>query len=58
MFNTALEISTHDEQVHDIVANGVKEIEAFFRRSIEVGQARGEMAKELNRKLRLKHSWR
>ena len=48
LFNTALEISTHDEQVNDIVSNGVREIEAFFRRSIEVGQVRGEITKELN----------
>jgi TetR/AcrR family transcriptional repressor of nem operon len=48
MFNTALEIATHDEQVQQLVSNGVREIEAFFRRSIEVGQARGEMSKTLN----------
>ncbi|MCP4287217.1 MAG: TetR/AcrR family transcriptional regulator [Gammaproteobacteria bacterium] len=48
MFNTALEIARHDEQVNEIVTNGIREIEAFFRRSIEVGQARGEIPKELN----------
>ena len=47
LFNTALQINTHDEEVNTIVTNGVREIEAFFRRSIEVGQARGEMPKEL-----------
>lgn len=48
LINTALEISTHDNEVKEIVTNGVKEIEAFFRRSIEVGQARGEIPKGLN----------
>lgn len=48
MFNTALEISAHDEQVNEIVTNGIREIEAFFRRSIEVGQARGDMPKGLD----------
>lgn len=43
MFNTALDISTHDDEVKDIVTKGVKAVEAFFRRSIEVGQARGEI---------------
>jgi len=47
LFNTALQINTHDEEVNAIVSNGVREIEAFFRCSIEVGQARGEMPKEL-----------
>jgi TetR/AcrR family transcriptional repressor of nem operon len=48
LFNTALQIATHDEQVKEIVTNGVREIEAFFRRSIEVGQARGAIRKELD----------
>ena len=48
MFNTALDIAQHDEQVNEIVTNGVREIEGFFRRSIEVGQARGEMPKGLD----------
>ncbi len=47
LINTALEISTHDEHVNGIVTNGLREIEGFFRRCIEVGQARGEMPKEL-----------
>jgi len=37
----------HDEEVSAIVTNGVREVEAFFRRCIEVGQARGEMPNEL-----------
>ncbi len=48
LFNTALQINTHDEEVNAIVTNGIREIEAFFRRSIEVGQARGDIPKELD----------
>ena len=48
LFNTALQINTHDEEVNTIVTNGVREIEAFFRRSIEVGQARGDIPKGLD----------
>lgn len=47
LFNTALEIYAHDQQVNDIVTSGINQIEAFFRRSIEVGQARGDIAKDL-----------
>ena len=50
MFNTALDISTHDDEVKEIVTNGVKAIEAFFRRSIEVGQARGDIRKSVEAK--------
>ncbi len=48
LFNTALELTTHNEEVNAIVTNGVRETEAFFRRSIEVGQARGDLPKELD----------
>jgi len=48
LFNTALEITRHDEKVTEIVTNSVREIEAFFRRSIEVGQARGDIPKALD----------
>ncbi len=47
LFNTALEIASHDAQVNEIVTNGIREIEAFLRRSIEVGQARGSIPKDL-----------
>ncbi len=47
MFNTALQINMHDEAVNAIITNGIRETEAFFRRSIEVGQARGEIPDEL-----------
>ena len=48
LFNTALNITSHDKEVRQIVTKGVAEIEAFFRRGIEVGQARGEMPKGLD----------
>ncbi len=48
LFNTALAINSHDEEVNGIVTQGVRELEAFFRRGIEVGQARGDMPKELD----------
>lgn len=48
LINTASKIATHDEQVSEIITNGLREIEAFFRRSVEVGQARGVFCKELN----------
>ncbi len=47
LFNTALQINTHDDEVNAIVTNGIREVEAFFRRSIEVGQARGDIPNEL-----------
>ena len=54
MFNTALDISTHDDEVKEIVTNGVKAIEAFFRRSIEVGQARGDIRQSVDPKVTAK----
>lgn len=48
LFNTALQLNTHDEEVNAIVTNGVREIEAFFRRSIEVGQVRGDIPRGLD----------
>ena len=48
LINTASEIATHDEEVAEIVRRGFREIEGFFRRSIEVGQARGDMPKALD----------
>lgn len=48
LVNTASEIATHDRDVADIVTQGLREVEAFFRRCVEVGQARGEIAKRLD----------
>jgi len=43
IINTASELATHGEEVNRIVHNGIREFEAFFRRSIEVAQARGDI---------------
>ncbi|CAA0080425.1 HTH-type transcriptional repressor ComR [Zhongshania aliphaticivorans] len=48
LFNTVLDCGSYDAETNAIVANGLREIEGFFRRSIEVGQMRGEINKELN----------
>lgn len=41
--NTTLEFSSHDEEAQKIVSQALREFEAFFRRGIEVAQAREEM---------------
>lgn len=46
--NTALELSAHDRKVSRVVARSQQEIEAFFRRSIERGQAAGEIPKAVD----------
>ena len=48
LINSASEISNHDEHVAGISRNGIREIEAFFRRCVEVGQVRGLISTELN----------
>ena len=48
LFNTATVIATHNEKIHKIVSNGVKEIEGFLRRCIEVGQARHDIPSTLS----------
>ena len=47
LINTSLELASHDEEVSQIVLKGLRELEAFFRRCIEVGQARGEIPKQI-----------
>ncbi|CAA0120014.1 HTH-type transcriptional repressor ComR [Halioglobus japonicus] len=48
LFNTVLECPTHEPEVNEIVANGLREIEAFFRRCIEVAQARDDIPKSVD----------
>lgn len=43
LVNTALELSPHDEEVSEFVANCLVEMETFFRDGIEQGQAAGEI---------------
>jgi len=48
LVNTSLEFSVHNEEIQRIVTQGFTEFEAFFRRGIEVSQARGEMPLSLD----------
>jgi TetR/AcrR family transcriptional repressor of nem operon len=48
LVNTASELTAHDEDVNSIVRNGLREIQAFFRRSIEVAQARKQIRATLD----------
>tara|TARA_R110002072_G_C7940034_1_gene532404 strand:+ start:1882 stop:2463 length:582 start_codon:yes stop_codon:yes gene_type:complete len=48
LFNTVLEYGSHNAEVNGIIDNGLREIEGFFRRSIEVGQARGDIRQDIN----------
>ncbi len=41
LVNTALELSPHDAEIAGIVAKGLRETEAFFRRNVAAGQAMG-----------------
>lgn len=47
LFNTASDVYAHDQQVNQIVTNGIGQIEAFLRRCIEVGQVRGSIRDDL-----------
>lgn len=44
LVNTALELAPHDEEIAGIVAAGLRDIEAFFRETIEKGQQVGEIS--------------
>ena len=48
LVNTSSELATHGEEVNRIVRNGIREFEAFLRRSIEVGQARKDFPESLD----------
>jgi TetR/AcrR family transcriptional repressor of nem operon len=48
LVNTASELTTHDDEINSIVRNGLREIQAFFRRSIEVAQARKQISETLD----------
>jgi len=47
LVNTSSDISAHDQEVIEITRRGMHEFVAFFRRCIEVGQARGEIREDL-----------
>lgn len=48
LVNTASDLATHGDEVNGLVRNGMREIQAFFRRSIEVGQARKQIPETLD----------
>lgn len=48
IINTALEIPNHDEDVGDIVRAVIDELEQFFLRMIQLGQARSTISSDLN----------
>ncbi len=48
LINTASELGTHEDEVKSIVIKGLGRVEAFLRRSIEVAQARGEVAASID----------
>lgn len=50
LINTSLDISSHGEEVRCIVTKGLRSIEAFLRRCIEVGQVRDQISSELDPK--------
>ena len=48
LVNTSLELSPHDSEIDDLVRASFAEVEAFFRRNIEDGQAKGEISQALD----------
>jgi TetR/AcrR family transcriptional repressor of nem operon len=48
LVNTAAEIATHGEEVNRIIRNGLRELEAFLRRSLEVAQVRKQIPDSLD----------
>ena len=48
LVNTALELSPHDSEVSAIVAQGLSEMEDFFRRMIEKGRRTGEIPAQID----------
>jgi TetR/AcrR family transcriptional repressor of nem operon len=48
MTNTALELAAHDAKVRKIVARAQEDIEAFFARMVEKGQAQGDIPVRVN----------
>ena len=47
LVNTALELSPHDEEIAAIVGQALREMEDFFRRMIEAGQAAGDIPRHV-----------
>ncbi len=47
LVNTSLELSPHDPEIADLVADSFKAVEDFFRSRIAAGQAAGEIPEDL-----------
>lgn len=45
--NSALEVSPHDAEMREVIASYLGELESFFRRCVERGQADGDIDKTL-----------
>ena len=41
--NTSVEICSHKDEIKQIIAKGLGEVEAFFRKMIELGQKKKEV---------------
>ncbi len=48
LVNTSSDLATHGVEVNNLVRTGMREFQAFFRRSIEVGQARQQIPATLD----------
>ena len=48
LVNTALELAPHDEEIAEIVADGLRGIETFFRDTIERGRETGDIPERID----------
>lgn len=48
LINTALDLPNHDAEVEATVKAGIKDLEAFFTRQLELAQSRREVSRKLN----------
>ncbi|MBE7381364.1 MAG: TetR/AcrR family transcriptional regulator [Leptolyngbya sp. SIO1E4] len=48
LVNTSLELPTHDKEIQTIVKTGLRAVEAFLQRQIELGQARSELPESID----------
>lgn len=48
LVNTSLELLTHDKEIQTIVKTGMRAVEAFLQRQIELGQARSELPESID----------
>ena len=48
LVNTSLELPAHDKEIQTIVKTGLRAVEAFLQRQIELGLARSELAESID----------